>query len=120
MNDLGSNRIFMLGAGGHASVLMDILRQNKILVSGLFAPNIDPTRLVFLGIPYFENENEILRMNRDNVILVNGIGFLPGRDTRYEVSRKFKSSGFKFLNVVAQSAEISEFAKIKSFSIANS
>ena len=57
MNDLGLNRVFMVGAGGHASVLMDILKQNNIIVSGVFAPNIDMRRLVFSSIPYSVNED---------------------------------------------------------------
>lgn len=114
MNDFCSKTVFMLGGGGHASVLMDILRQNNIVVSGLFAPNIDPRRAIFFGIPCFDNEDEILGMDRHDVILVNGIGFVPGQNTRDAVCEKFKSSGFKFLNVTARSAEISNFAKIGS------
>jgi len=104
----------MVGAGGHASVLMDILKQNNIIVSGVFAPNIDMRRLVFSSIPYSVNEDEILQMDRDSVFLVNGLGFLPGLNTRNKVSKKFKSNGFKFLSVVAKSVEISAYAKIGS------
>lgn len=114
VNKSGQNKVYMLGAGGHASVLMDILKKQNIKVSGIFAPAMDLRRKIFSGIPFSTNEDEVLQLEKGSVWLVNGLGFLPGSTIRDTVAKKFKSHGFKFLTVIARSAEVSEYAKIGS------
>ena len=103
-------KIYLLGAGGHAAVLMDIMKRNKIYISCIYSPSLDLTRRIFHGVRHSPNEDEILTFNTENVLLVNGIGLLPENSLRLELSEKFKSRGFKFLSVIAQSAEISPYA----------
>ncbi|MDA9300074.1 hypothetical protein N9Q00_00445 [Amylibacter sp.] len=103
-------KIYLLGAGGHAAVLMDIMKHNKIYVSCIYSPSLDLNRRIFHGVRHSPHEDEILTFNTENVLLVNGIGLLPENSLRLELNEKFKSRGFKFLSVIAQSAEISPYA----------
>ena len=60
---------------------------------------MNSTRKIFHGIPWSPNENEIFAEEKQSVILVNGIGFIQGI-LRLTLLEKFRSSGFKFLNVM--------------------
>ena len=88
-------------------MLLDILNHSRIKVTRVYSPTVDPSRHIFNNIPCFTNEDEILEENKENVLLVNGVGVIPGSSLRWKLGEKFKSHGFKFLNVIAQSAEIS-------------
>ena len=105
-------KVLLLGAGGHASVVLDILKKNHVSVSRIYSPNIDPSRKIFNGISWSPNENEVFGEDKHNVILVNGLGLIPGNVNRCRTAEKFRSSGYKFLSVIAQSADISPYAKL--------
>ncbi len=107
-----SKKIYVLGAGGHASVLVDILKQNEFAISGLFSPDIDFEREVLSGIAIFENEDEIFKSSNDAIQIVNGLGSLPGSELRTKLYDKFSEKGYSFLEVISKQAIISEFATL--------
>lgn len=104
--------IYVLGSGGHASVLVDILKQNEIIISGLFSPDIDFARAALSGIPIFANEDKIFERCCDTIILVNGVGSLPGTELRVKLFNKFSAQGYSFLQVISKQSIISAFAKL--------
>ncbi|GLS89035.1 sialic acid synthase [Psychromonas marina] len=104
------NKIVVLGAGGHASVLVDILKQNQHTISGIFSPDIDFVRSALVGIPFFENENKIFEEQCNTVSIVNGLGSLPGSNLRTKLYKKFTKQGYSFQQVVSKHACISDFA----------
>ncbi len=105
-------RFFLLGAGGHASVLADILKQNKLIISGLFCPDIDFARAVLFGIPIFENEDEIFEYQCNTVSIINGVGSLPGSNLRTKLFNKFTEQGYSFQQVISKHSFISDFATL--------
>jgi len=105
-------KIFVLGAGGHASVLVDILKQNDLIVSAIFSPEIDFVREVFLGIPILQNEDEIFESFTDKTSIVNGLGSLPGSILRTKLYDKFSNKGYSFQQVISKKAIISDFATL--------
>lgn len=104
--------IYILGAGGHASVLVDILKQNKLAISGLFSPDIDFAREALSGIPIYENEDKIFESRCNTITLVNGVGSLPGSKLRVKLFNKFSAQGYSFLQVISERSIISDFAKL--------
>lgn len=102
--------IVLIGGGGHASVLADILIDQKREILALISPDDISSRLVFSGIPHFQNDSEIEKFNKNDVILVNGIGALPGSDTRRNVHETFKALGYSFMTVISPKAKVSKFA----------
>lgn len=107
-----NKQIFVLGAGGHASVLVDTLKQNKQLISGLFSFSIDCVRDVLSDIPLFKDEDDIFNRNIDTVSLVNGIGSLPKSALRAKLYNKFNKEGYSFQQVISKQAIISSFATL--------
>lgn len=103
-------KIFVLGSGGHASVLVDILTQQKILISSVFSPDTGITNNVFEDINSFQNEDDIFEFDSETISLVNGIGSLPGNSLRFKIYEKFIEQGYVFQQVISTNAIISKFA----------
>lgn len=105
--------LLIIGAGGHASVLVDILRQQKREISGIVSPMLESQSKVFDGIEHFKNDDDILKFGKHTVKLVNGIGSLPGNNLRAFIYEKFKALGYEFEMVISNHSIISEFAKLE-------
>ena len=96
----GQQKVILLGAGGHAKVLLDTLQLSGITMDGVSDPGFGKTEKLWRGIAVLGDDNDVLQMNPAEVVLVNGVGSLPGQGLRQQVFRKFKESGFGFLNVI--------------------
>lgn len=105
-----SKSVLVVGAGGHAAVLIDILRQLECNIIGLVAREKPEDRNVFSGIPYYPDDDSVFLFDEKQVLLVNAIGSLPGQNTRFNIHQKFKLAGYTFMSVVSPRAIISEYA----------
>jgi len=106
--------LLVLGSGGHASVLVDILLFQGREILAVFSP-VTPRSAVFNGIQHYVSDDDILKFDKDQVLLVNGIGSLPkDSNLRKTVYEKFTSLGYSFASVVADSAVVSKFATLQS------
>jgi len=94
--------IIILGSGGHAGVLVDILKLLNKNILGYIAPEkVDELRLDFLG-----SDEVIQKYGPNEVTLVNGLGSLPGLNRRWELEKKFTELGYEFETVLHPSAVI--------------
>lgn len=96
--------IILLGAGGHAKVLIDALHAAGLGVRGVVAPSLAGETEYWRGIPVMESDEDLLRLPPDQIELVNGIGSIPGQVLRKEIFEKFTSAGFSFRTVIHPSA----------------
>lgn len=104
------NRLIIIGSGGHASVLVDILREQAIIVG--YADRVPATS--FFGIPYIGNDEDVISMYPPSSIkLVNGLGSIESLDKRHEIFRYFKSRGYTFESVIHPSSMISKEATLE-------
>lgn len=102
----------MIGAGGHAAVLTDILlSQGRNIIAVISHDNII-TRSVFKGIQQLKNDDDILEFDKNNIRLVNGIGMLPKSSLKRKLNEYYLSLGYQYSNVIANSAVISKFAEL--------
>ncbi len=101
--------VIVLGAGGHASVLVDMLRQLDIDILGIVSKEKPSENGIFSGIPWYKNDEDVLNFEKSTVLLVNGIGSMPGNDIRYKVHSKFKQLGYGFYSVISPKAIVSRF-----------
>lgn len=98
--------VIVLGAGGHARVLLDALklRKKKILgVTDMRPSQVDKkrTRAELLG-----TDNAVFSYDPKRVLLVNGLGSVGVPSARAELYRKFAKRGYRFLQLVHPSAVI--------------
>ena len=97
--------IVIIGAGGHAKALIELLRVAEYKVLGL----LDINKIkgdFFCGIPILGNNEDINNFSPDKVDLVNGIGSFPGYDVRFKVAKIFRDKGYSFASVVHPASTI--------------
>lgn len=104
--------VLVLGAGGHAAVLVDMLRQLNHTIVGLVAMHQPEDKPVFSGIPYYSSDDDVLNFDKHNVLLANGIGSLPGKNIRAKVHQQFQAAGYQFITVVSPRAIVSAYSTL--------
>lgn len=91
--------LVILGAGGHARVLLDALRSHETAVTGciaLDAPGDDwPAGIAWLG-----DDDALDTLDPVVTRLVNGVGAASSVKRRQEVFRRAKEKGFQFERVI--------------------
>src|SRR5436190_2417204 len=100
--------VFIIGAGGHAKVLLDCLQANKnITVLGILDINPALINKQILGIPVIGHEDEILKIYPpSSVQLVNGIGSVGLTKLREKIFNKFKNMNYNFVNIIHPTAYV--------------
>ncbi|GFO66060.1 acetyltransferase [Geomonas paludis] len=101
-----SDPVLILGAGGHAKVLVEALLADGALIAGIL--DADPARLgdSLLGVPVIGDDNTAEDFPMDAVQLVNGIGSVGLPDVRKSIFDRFTARGYRFATVVHPSAVV--------------
>jgi sugar O-acyltransferase (sialic acid O-acetyltransferase NeuD family) len=102
----------VLGAGGHAAVVVDILRKLNVNIIGLVAKGLPESNGVFDGLRCYLSDEDVLDFHYDDIVLVNAIGSLPGQDLRFKIHDKFKKLGYHFASLVSPNAIVSDYATL--------
>lgn len=101
--------VIIIGNGGHASVLIEILELMDKEIIGYTAPIPSETELKYLG-----DDKEILKYSCQEVELVLGIGTVKASDVRRSLYESFKDKGYKFTTLIHPTAIIAKGVKIAS------
>lgn len=107
-----NKKIMIIGGGGHAKVLLEILQRLQCDVYAVVAPDIDKKSRLFKDLKHYVSDAEVLNYSTDQVILVNGVGSLPGNTIRRSIFDKFSHIGYEFLTVVSDLAIVSSFSTL--------
>lgn len=108
-----STPVVLIGGGGHATVLLDILLKQGREVKAYVSPEPSLNKRMFAAIEWIKEDQEVCDLYMaDQIELVNGIGSVPGNHLRKRVFNFFKSSGFRFAVIVDGSAVVSPFAEL--------
>lgn len=101
-----NKKVIVLGMGGHAKVLLDAMSHNEIDVIGYTDFNQCDVAHAS-NYPYLGRDEAVLKLSREDVWLVNGIGMLPSSNQpRHDCFKFFKGKGYRFLSVIHPSAII--------------
>lgn len=104
--------IVMIGSGGHASVLADILLSQGRQIVAYISPEPALNSKLFNGAKHLCKDDDVLQFSQSEVLLVNGIGHMPKQTLRQVLYTKYLELGYKFTAVISANAVISNFAKI--------
>ena len=99
--------VIILGAGGHAKVVAEVLKVCGHEIIGLLTPDEEPGDRCF-GVKVLGDDDAIASFLPDEVVLANGIGFLPGENLRWRLASKMRNQGYNFIKVIHPSAIIAE------------
>jgi sugar O-acyltransferase (sialic acid O-acetyltransferase NeuD family) len=104
MND---KSLIIIGNGGHARVLIDILEMQGQTIIGYTAPVEEKNNY---GLTYIGTDEEVFSYDPHEVLLVNAIGSIAKTDQRTKIYQLFKSKGYSFSTVIHPKAIISSTA----------
>ncbi|MDP2559849.1 acetyltransferase [Psychrobium sp. 1_MG-2023] len=107
-----SKPLVIIGAGGHAKVLMDILSRQGRKVIAYAAPEQATYNTMFTQLSWLRRDKEILKYSTDEIQLVNAIGSMPYQLLRSKLFDMFKQHGYEFASIVCESALISPSVKL--------
>jgi len=108
-----SENVLLIGAGGHASVLLDILIEHNINVLGYVSPSPASNQTLFSQYRWYQSDDDILLFDKATIKLVNGIGSLPGNTLRADFYNKYKKIGYSFATLVSKSADVSRYVSLE-------
>ncbi len=104
--------MIILGAGGHARVLIEAVKLHSRPVIGIVDADAGKNGQSIMGIPVFGNDDEILHFHPDDVELVNGIGSIASTALRASLFNRFKALGYRFATILHPSSIIASDAII--------
>lgn len=93
------SRIFLLGAGGHAKVVLDAIQKLGLSVAGIVNPSMDAPSF-FSGIQVCGGDEMMGSLNPNFDVIANGLGASPKNLLNKKVSLRWQTHGFKFLTIV--------------------
>jgi len=106
--------IIIVGAGGHARVLIDTLLASGVQILGIVDANTEQVGGKIRGIPVLGGDEVLHGFTPGNILLVNGIGSSRSTDLRKVVYERFTAEGYEFMNAIHPSAVISPSAVLMS------
>ncbi|MBV8047221.1 MAG: acetyltransferase [Paludibacterium sp.] len=108
--------IIVVGAGGHAAVVVDALLEAGAKVLGFTDPDLHLHGTQRIGLPVLGSDDEVLgQFAPDRVSLANGLGFVNGsgqRSLRAVVQLRLEARGWQFVSVIHPLAHVSSRAKL--------
>ncbi|MGD9827262.1 MAG: NeuD/PglB/VioB family sugar acetyltransferase [Hyphomicrobiaceae bacterium] len=96
-------KLIMIGAGGHARVLLSALGRAGLWPDACVAREPPPDAWP-AGIAYLGSEDALTSLDRDSVRLVNGIGTVKTTTARRQAFERAKALGFTFASVIDPAA----------------
>jgi len=105
LTQLADLPVIIVGAGGHAKVLIEALRILNRKIIGI-TDSVSPQNMKDLDIEYLGGDDAIYGYAASELELVNGIGALPQQDNRWKVAARMRKRGYKFTSVIHPSAII--------------
>lgn len=109
-----SKPLIVIGSGGHASVIADILLNQGRTIVATVSPDEIKDNSPLKGIKRLMTDASLLdTYSPEEFDLVNGLGALPGITLRTNLFDYFSNYGYKFQSVIAPSAIIAGGVKLE-------
>ena len=112
-----SPELYVLCAGGHARVLIDVLRRAGRVVTALTDDDAALAGTALDEVPVIGGREAIFARVPSEILLVNALGNIPrtgdaGLGRRRALFAQFKERGFRFETVISPDASISARARL--------
>ncbi len=109
---IGNRPIIIIGAGGHAKVLISSLIALQREIIGILHPDKSFIGQSVAGIYILGNDDKVKEYAPDMIELVNGIGSVKLPEKRKEIFLNFKNNGYSFASLIHPSAIVMNDVKI--------
>jgi sugar O-acyltransferase (sialic acid O-acetyltransferase NeuD family) len=102
----------LLGAGGHAKVVMDIIQDHRYHIRGVCDPILYKKKVSkWRGLKVLGDDSFVKKLDPKEIFLANGVGITRSNKIREEIYDEFTKLGFVFPCLVHHSAWISPSAR---------
>ena len=98
--------VIVLGAGGHAAVLVGCIQRIGLKILGVTDPAKEKGETL-LGVEILGGDDVVFGYSPKDVNLVNGLGIVEGASRRWEIAEKMREAGFSFNTVIDTEATVS-------------
>jgi len=112
MSGSSKKPLIVMGAGGHASVVVDCLVESTSTILGVVDPAL-PVGDRALGMKVLGSDDKVFEYSPEEILLVNGIGMVEFSTARRDVSKRMRQFGYKFQTIVHSSAITSNQAMLE-------
>lgn len=102
--------VIILGAGGHAKVLVEVLLKSGKVIAGIVDPDLTLVGTNILGVPVLGCDEVVNGYSTTDFHLVNGLGSVSVPLKRQQLFDRFKALGYVFATVIHPSAIIASDA----------
>ena len=99
--------VIIIGAGGHARVMLDALLCSNRDVVGFTDCDESKWGCLIDGIPILGGDEAVFLREKDKIELVNGMGSIGSTEKRKAIFESFARKGYAFSNVIHPSAIVS-------------
>jgi UDP-perosamine 4-acetyltransferase len=96
--------VIVIGAGGHAKVVIDTLKQGGINIEGAVDADSDRHGQTILGVPILGDDEIVFKYEKDSIVLINGVGSTNIADHRKNIYQRFLTAGYSFQRLIHPSA----------------
>jgi len=97
----------VLGAGGHAKVVAEVLRLTGMIVDGFVTPDKE-VGSEFFSSTIIGTDDVVMQWKSDELNLFNGIGSLPNSNLRWIIAEKMRENGYIFGKIVHPSSIVAQ------------
>lgn len=98
--------VIVLGAGGHAKVAIAALQAAGVEIVGAADSDAATHGKSILGVKVLGGDEAVMKRNKDEIALVNGVGSTQPSPRRRDVFERFKQAGYGFRAVMHPSAMV--------------
>ena len=113
MPEMLKQSFVMIGAGGHAKVLHELLSALGCHIVGVCDPQLlERGQTDWRGIAVFSEDEALLNFDVATVGLINGVGQLVSSTTRKKIYERFRQKGFNFPTLVHPAAWVATSANL--------
>lgn len=114
---IGDRDITVVGARGHARVLIHLLQENGSPPKSVTDIDARLHGTDVYGVPVIGGDDAILAQRPDDIVLVNAVGNAPGSGKsglglRRALYETFRDKGFEFASVISNDAVVSSKASL--------
>lgn len=104
--------VILLGAGGHARVLIDALRCVGARILGCTCSEAVPPEGLPKGVAFLGDDEAVREHSSGAVYLVNALGTVASTARRSALYARFKAEGYRFAQVIHPSAVIASDVRL--------
>lgn len=99
--------VIIIGAGGHAKVLLSILDSMNLNIIGITDTDKKLIGEKMHGLSIIGDDQVVFNYNPEAIMLVNGVGSTKTTEKRKSIYNLFKSKSYNFLTLIHPSTTVS-------------